>query len=314
MRKSITLFVLALLSGWCVNAQISEMNQTEQSASQAFGGEMPACTDLLACNYNPEATLDNDACEYLSCSCGTAVMDMEVEMNCVDLETGELVFDNFGFGCEYPSDFNIAWNGNFDVGYLIPSSGAEAAYVDLPFCEITYQDALAANYVSDYGLADVYGLVPGNTFIVHTEDGNYYAVGDIQETDIQPTNISLDFAFRLIEPDAVGCMDETACNYDPAAVNDNGTCEFLSCAGCTIEIACNYNPNASIADYESCEFVSCRGCTYSDAENYNASATIDNGSCTYAACVTCMGDFNSDGFINSGDLVVFLGIYGGTCE
>ena len=109
-------------------------------------------------------------------------------------------------------------------------------------------------------------------------------------------------------------MDETACNYDPAAVNDNGTCEFLSCAGCTIEIACNYNPNASIADYESCEFVSCRGCTYSDAENYNASATIDNGSCTYAACVTCMGDFNSDGFINSGDLVVFLGIYGGTCE
>ncbi|MDP4954100.1 MAG: hypothetical protein NWQ53_10680, partial [Flavobacteriales bacterium] len=74
------------------------------------------------------------------------------------------------------------------------------------------------------------------------------------------------------------------------------------------------DPNASIADYESCEFVSCRGCTYSEAENYNASATIDDGSCTYTACVTCMGDFNSDGFINSGDLVVFLGIYGGSCE
>ena len=29
-----------------------------------------------------------------------------------------------------------------------------------------------------------------------------------------------------------GCTDATACNYDPEATTDDGTCDFGSCAGC----------------------------------------------------------------------------------
>ena len=44
-----------------------------------------------------------------------------------------------------------------------------------------------------------------------------------------------------------GCTDDAACNFDPAAVNDDGTCDF-SCYGCTNPSACNYAPDATQDD------------------------------------------------------------------
>ena len=57
----------------------------------------------------------------------------------------------------------------------------------------------------------------------------------------------------------VGCTDPEACNYDPAAVTDDGSCaEFdacgvcggndASCSGCTDATACNYDPSADVDD------------------------------------------------------------------
>jgi len=42
-------------------------------------------------------------------------------------------------------------------------------------------------------------------------------------------------------PINVGCMDETACNYDSEATIDDGSCEFVSCAcdGTTVNITCD---------------------------------------------------------------------------
>ena len=50
-------------------------------------------------------------------------------------------------------------------------------------------------------------------------------------------------------------------------------------AGCTITNACNYNPQATCDD-GTCTY-DCYGCTDSAALNYNASSTIDDGSCCY---------------------------------
>ena len=76
-----------------------------------------------------------------------------------------------------------------------------------------------------------------------------------------------------------GCTDLTACNYDPSATIDDGSCDFISCIGCTDSTACNYDPLA-INDDGSCGYVI--GCTDSLAFNYDILATCDDGSCTQA--------------------------------
>ena len=37
-----------------------------------------------------------------------------------------------------------------------------------------------------------------------------------------------------------GCTDDTACNYNMEATNDDGSCEFVSCLGCIDPTACNF--------------------------------------------------------------------------
>ena len=41
-------------------------------------------------------------------------------------------------------------------------------------------------------------------------------------------------------PPVPGCMDATACNYDPLADVDDSTCDFESCSGCTDVTASNF--------------------------------------------------------------------------
>ena len=75
-----------------------------------------------------------------------------------------------------------------------------------------------------------------------------------------------------------GCMDVEAVNYDPEATVDDGSCEYEDIEGCMDPIAENYNPDATIDD-GSCEYIT--GCMDPIAENYNPNATLDDGSCEY---------------------------------
>jgi hypothetical protein len=99
-----------------------------------------------------------------------------------------------------------------------------------------------------------------------------------------------------------GCTDDSACNFDVDATDDNGSCDF-SCQGCTNPEACNFDPNASVEN-GSCEFDSCAGCTNPEACNFNADATIDNGSCDFTSCAGCTDalacNFDADASIDNG--------------
>lgn len=77
----------------------------------------------------------------------------------------------------------------------------------------------------------------------------------------------------------VGCTDPIACNYNPNAGCDDGTCVQ---PGCTDPIACNFNVNAPCDD-GSCTY---GGCTDPLACNFNPLAGCDDGSCGYFS----MGD------------------------
>jgi len=115
-------------------------------------------------------------------------------------------------------------------------------------------------------------------------------------------------------PPVYGCLEEFACNYDPDADTENGSCQYDTCSGCTAENACNYDPDATI-DSGACEYSTCAGCTYPDAENYAVGPTLDDGSCTFAPEPSpCPSDLNGDGLIGAGDLTQLLASYNGICE
>jgi len=129
-----------------------------------------------------------------------------------------------------------------------------------------------------------------------------------------------------------GCTDPSACNFDPAATDDDGSClvpepDCTECdgeelvlidddgdgvcnaeeiLGCTDPEAINYNPEAT-EDDGSCEFEGIGGCTSPTACNFNPDATADDGSCLEPVdnCTECDGeelvliDDDGDGVCNA---------------
>ena len=74
----------------------------------------------------------------------------------------------------------------------------------------------------------------------------------------------------------VGCMDVTACNFDPTAtINSPSSCsypvsQFVDCNGDCI----------NDADSDGvCDELEIAGCTDSSANNFNPNATDDDGLC-----------------------------------
>lgn len=95
---------------------------------------------------------------------------------------------------------------------------------------------------------------------------------------------------------------------------DNGGDTFV--VGCTYPSACNFNPAAE-EDDGSCDFVTCEilGCSYPNALNFNLLSTIDDGSCLFLSGeFTCPSDINQDGVITVGDLLLLLTDFGGACS
>jgi hypothetical protein len=86
-----------------------------------------------------------------------------------------------------------------------------------------------------------------------------------------------------------GCTDATACNYNAAANEDDGSCayaeEYYDCAG-----ACLNDTDGDGV----CDELEVLGCTDSAACNYDAAATDDDGSCAQLdLCGVCGGDDSS---------------------
>jgi hypothetical protein len=89
--------------------------------------------------------------------------------------------------------------------------------------------------------------------------------------------------FENTSPVTDGCTDPTACNYDPTATVDDGSCTF---PGCTDSDACNYDPDA--------------GCDDGNCESVDAFILDWDGPTTF-----CVGDGLEDllspGIINVGN-------------
>jgi len=205
------------------------------------------CMSNIACNYNPDANVDDGSCDLWSCVCddttGTAV---QFYMN-----------DAFGDG----------WNGSV---YTITSlAGDTVATGTLDEAGFFVDND---NYTGpEYGY-DLFCLDPG-CYSVEVTDGDWPSEvswevltedGSVLTSGGPTAGITISVGGAVC-----GCTDAGACNFDPAATDEDGSCEYVTCAGCTDSTSCSYD----------------------------ADATIDDGSCCYDNCVNVnMNDSFGDGW------------------
>ena len=133
-----------------------------------------------------------------------------------------------------------------------------------------------------------------------------------------------------------GCTDSTACNFDPEATVDDGTCLQLDvcgeCGGSGIpdgDCDCEGNQLDAIGECGGsclcdgnangiCDADDISGCTYVFADNYNPSASLDDGSCELSESedgdCALVYDGNNDGVVGASDLLALLTEFGADCN
>ena len=129
-------------------------------------------------------------------------------------------------------------------------------------------------------IEDAYGDgLNGEAFNFCDANGDYAAIDSsgailfqMEEPDFGDV---IEHAFCL--PAIFGCTNSEACNYDPLANTDNGTCEIPG-------EACDDGDEGTVFDVvgENCICAgvpAVLGCTDSDACNYNELANLDDGLC-----------------------------------
>jgi len=80
----------------------------------------------------------------------------------------------------------------------------------------------------------------------------------------------------------LGCTADDACNFNPDATENDGTCAFpLDGYDCNGNCLNDVNGNGICDEFEE----QIEGCTNPDAVNFNPDATVDDGSCLWDTCV-----------------------------
>ena len=165
-------------------------------------GQVPGCTDSLACNYDALATIDDGSCSYLT----------------------SVVINSQDWGSE------MSWDITDNTGTILLSGGPG------------YPDNTSAvdvqNICLDIGcytmnMYDSYGDGwNGGSFAIYNYNGTLVAQGGLLNGSSGSQN------FCIICPSCIyGCTDSTATNYDSTANTDNGNCCYGTTA--TLQIYTN---------------------------------------------------------------------------
>ncbi len=280
------------------------------------------CTDPLSCNYDPAANCDDGSCmPFPNCNMDICAGDLE-ELDpadpCQCTTTTIQVL-----GCTDPTSCNYDPAANCDDGSCmpVPTCNADPCVGDVEIIDPADPCSCIIDEVQVLGCTDP--LSCNYDPAANCDDGSCMpfpncnmdiCAGDIEILDPDdPCNCIVDI------PQVLGCMDPTACNYDPTANCDDGSCmstpicntdicagdteiidpadpcacivDVVQVLGCTDPSSDNYDPAANCDD-GSCDCIP-DGCTDPAACNYDPAATCDDGSCMSAPiCNTdiCAGD------------------------
>jgi hypothetical protein len=265
--------------------------------------EVAGCTNALACNYDALATDDNG-------SCIVPVPNCQV---CNATNDGLVIVDTDGDGtCD--ADENPGCNNPLACNYDPAATGDDGSCL-VPVANCSECDELQnGTFVLISIDADGDGVCNADEIVgcTNTDACNYNPLATDHDPvlciEAIPGCYACDFAagtLVIIDTDGdgvcdgeevLGCTSATACNYNAAATEDNGTC-FEPVAGCYV---CGPNGSVVLIDTDGdgiCNSEEVPGCTSTEACNYNPLATDDNGSCIepIGNCYIC--NATNDGLI-----------------
>ena len=234
--------------------------------------EVSGCMNTTACNYDPDATDDDGSCDVAVEGCeecvdgastaidtdGDGVADCDEVLGCMDTtacnydiaatdadscEYAEEGFDCDG-NCVVGEDCNGVCGGSAVIDECGVCGGSGIAEGDCD-CDGNTLDALNICGGTCEADEDGDGICDDEDDCVGAYDdcgicngpGSIYECGcaDIPEGDCDCDGNVLDEC-EVCGGDGtscLGCVYIYACNYDPTATIDDGSCEFNTCAGCT---------------------------------------------------------------------------------
>jgi hypothetical protein len=252
-------------------------------------------------NYNPNATVEDGSCIYEGCIDPTAV-NYSYFVNPADGNTYYATVDDGSCtyappGCTHPDADNYDPVVTTDDGSCTFTGCNYDASALTNLTLDNYSPLMGTTFVANgwtYYFSPQNPAAQANISVYIDDSCTFTGCSDPTatnfDTSIQQYLTAFGLTTSIITDDGsclyaiLGCTDPLACNYNPAAVQDDGSC--LIGWGCTDANACNYQPSMG------CDDGSCvmpdpltglcptPGCTDPTACNYDQTAGWDDGSCT----------------------------------
>ena len=181
-----------------LNSRSSLLNSTACSIGAIVG-----CTDPNAANYNPDATQDDNSCEY---PCLANEVTLNILSDCYPEETSWELLDQDGILLESSTDYS-----DLSQTQIIESFCLEDGCYTLKMMD-SYGDGLngsiwSCNTDGDYSMTDA--------------DNNI--LFEMQEVDFG-NSITHEFCFSSAP--ILGCTDATADNFNPEATQEDLSCTY----------------------------------------------------------------------------------------
>jgi len=322
------------------------------------------CTDPAACNYDPTpGIVDNGSCTYCGDATTTGVINYDggsCNNGCLYCDCPTIV-PTISINPSESINGVDQYNGNVIVGFTESTNAFEYRIVMAagPMSGLTFNVGSSLGTYS-FSTGGVQGTLTATGFgsgtieveITNLSAGTYqfyvtaicndlgnnphaFAGGliDCGNYNAQPFPIlGPDDTFIIVSNDITpGCTDVTACNYNPAAVVDDGSCvAAINCTGCT-DVAylefCNtcwdsvnnvavtsgggpwvFSDNANL-----CTTLIVAGCTDPAAFNFDPFANVDDGSCVAVLLGCTDSTVNNDGSYASSNFNINANTDDGSC-
>ena len=327
--------------------------------------EIFGCAYPSACNFDLQVTADDGSCDY---SCVESFCQADYDFGNAswgfspDLTLGESFAEGIvnlpyadvlhGIFPQGAGEFDPTFPPQLPIDSILFLQAVQpnGMLMDILFTDVATNENFFAQDLG-FGLilnnpnsaASPETVIPGEQFCISIfgvpqREGNYEVSFPFQmwSTLGSPFSVSYVIEFPLsVVVATIGCTDPDACNYQPTAVEDDGSCGVLDecgvCAGPGIpEGDCDCDGNVVDAigvcggdcssDFNGngvCDSDELFGCTYTSALNFDPFATMDDGTCVGFEGTnsgTCLFDGDGDGFVGSGDLLGLLSEFGIDCD